>query len=1334
MRNVTSPDPGGTYGTGRIVNITAVLDRPVTLYGEPRLDLNAGPDAHAAYADGNGTDELTFQYSVMPGDGAARLDYAGTGALSMPEGGYVSYGDGRMAAGLQVLLPPGAPGSLGAPGSEPIAVIGGPLPILRPNGTALDDSVSSASGYGALRGAAGIDVLEDGGGAYALVAASAEPDRTNPNPGGVQLIRIHPNGTLSPGGLDRDPGTNRLYQAAHVAAFEMGGMPRALVSGGNSINLYDIGHGGALSFNSSETSAGVDADRLTSVTGVSVLEAYGRTYALASSAPDSFDNAYDGLQLARILANGTLSLNGSATHGEDGFLLDGVTAIEALGPNDGDAAADTPRVLVTSPNDNAVQLVSIHPDGTLSVNGSAKNGTLGFDALAGASSAAVFGTGDGNRTHAVAASALGDTIQLIRIHPDGTLAAAGSAFSGTTDGFDTIGHPQDVDVFEMGGWPYALVSSYASDGVQLVRIDADGGALVAAGSARDEFAGFKSLGSAAGVAVFDAGNRTYALVASQDDHGVQMVRLSPASAVGASSPAGAGPHPIGRSINITVAFDERVVLEDPSRPPSLLLSLDGDTRAAPYLDGNGTAEFVFNYTVRPGDATPSGSGLEYAHAGALVSRGAITDLREEPADLELPRPGADGSLSAARSIAIDGVRPYAVSVSSPNASGTYAPGDDIHITVEFSEAVRVADTPMLEMALDGAIRSVNYSHGAGTGMLTFVYTVRAGDETADLTYAGTGALSLDDGGISDAPGNAAIGALPDQAGRGLLPAGSGSIAIDGAGPRVASVTEAEPGKGAPYRAGEKVGIAVDFGETVTPSAGFNSSLRLALDGEETRTAWYKERSGDGMALVHSYTVQPGDSANPLDYDGPAALSISSGSLADALDNPATVLALPGPDGGPTLAAAGIRIDTERPSILSVSSPDANGTYGVGSEINITVSFGEDVYVAGSPRISLETGGTGGRASYDSGGGSPVLVFSYPVLSGDLASDLEYAGAGALDLNGGTIRDEAGNPAVLRLPDPGSHSSLGGSKDIVVDATGPPRPDEQAYVVSVLSRDRGGSYYDGSAVNITVAFSRAVDVTGMPLLALSTEPPRDAVYVAGSAAAAPPEELAFRYEVREGDVADRLNYAGTGALSLNGGTITHAGGGRDANLELPPVDSARSLRDSGIAIGTGIRGTGGGGTGGGGTDGGTGTQPPAPPSPPPTPPMCSLGLGAADLAVQVEPGMYSDPVRQAVNNTGSEEFVRVELEATPWYIDPASGRPDPGARYLPSSLTVMGADGAAGTFAPLSNGTAVAQGLAGGDPPVQLWFKIDLTSYDRVNATRLVQSIAYTAECASPPPP
>ncbi len=131
------------------------------------------------------------------------------------------------------------------------------------------------------------------------------------------------------------------------------------------------------------------------------------------------------------------------------------------------------------------------------------------------------------------------------------------------------------------------------------------------------------------------------------------------------------------------------------------------------------------------------------------------------------------------------------------------------------------------------------------------------------------------------------------------------------------------------------------------------------------------------------------------------------------------------------------------------------------------------------------------------------------------------------------------------------------------------------------------------------------------------------------------------------------------------------------------------------------------------------------TPPPVVHTCSLRLGETDLAVPAAPGAYSKAVRQAVVNSGSQPFDRVALDATPWYIDPVSDAPDAGAPSLPASLTVSSGTGQGGQFAPLPG--AVADGLGGGQEE-PLWLAINLTGHAQVNGTRLVQDVAYTAEC------
>ena len=1293
--SVSSPDGNGTYGTGRIVEIAVLLDGPAALYGEPRLLLDTDPPRHAEYAGGgNGTADIRFLYTVRPGDEAARLDYAGIGALSLG-GGSIAYAASIYMSDTLPLPEPGSPGSLGD--SSSIGVLGGPLPVLAANGSAVDDSENSGSAYRALGGATGVDVIESGGGALALVAASTEGGA--PNPGAVQLIRVHPNGTLSPGGIVRNDAGNSLYQPVFVAAFEMGGLARAIVSAGVGISLLDVHPNGTVSINDTATNNGNSPggmfDRLGNPEGASVFEAYGSTYAIVASSP----LGESGLQLARILPNGTLSANGSAADGDGGLALDGASSAVVIRAGDGDAAGGPPRALVASPAAGVVQLVTVHPNGTMSRNGSAANGAGGFDALARPGEVAVFAVGGeggenagaGGRTHALVASSADRAVQLVRIHPNGTLAAVGSAANGT-GGFDSIAYVLGIAVFEMGGWTYAVASSFGDDGIQLFRIDQDG-TLVAEGSAADGARGFDALDQAEDLAVFSAGNRTYAMVASQGDNAVQLVRLSPASVTDVSSPLQGGPHPAGTSINITVGFDEPVMLSDPAHPPALLLSLaEGIDRTAGYLSGNGTAGLVFNYTVRPGDASSS---LEYANAGALVSRGAVTDLLGNPVDMGLPPPGEPGSLGRTSSVGIDTEAPSAVSVSSPNASALYGTGSYITVTVRFDEAVYVEGTPLLGLDAGGAgdARHARYEGGDGTHVLSFNYTVLPGDNATRLGYANTTALSNNGGAIRDRAGNDAGLALPPPGSPDSL-GGSNNIEIDGVAPVVLSVSSPD-GRGETYALGNSIRIVVRFSEpvnatgmpeleletgmtdrsaayapgtsasaaelaflykvqdgdeaarldytgtgalslgggTIRDAAGNDASLMLpppgdprslghsndfeidgvsptvlsvSLPGDDdeaytrgdsiriavmfseavyvdeangappptialdtgaaggARTAAYDASGSAGMTLAFTYAVQDGDDTDGLDYANTTALSSNGAAIADAAGNNAS-LTLPPPGSPDSLGGSNnIRIDGVLPTVLSVSSPDDDGAYGIAARINITVTFSEDVRVTGSPALVLDAGAANRTATYDpAGSDGRTLAFVYTVRPGDGTADLEYAGTGALIPRGATILDDAGNGANLALPRPGDPDSLGGSKDIAIDTAAPARPGDPARVLLVESPDAGGTYGAGYAVNITVAFTRDVRVSGTPpLLALSTDPPRSAGYVQGTDGY--DDELSFLYVVQPGDSADPLGYANSSALYLDGATIRDSDG-NDAILVMPAPGSALSLSALHIAV-------------------------------------------------------------------------------------------------------------------------------------------------------------------------
>ena len=241
------------------------------------------------------------------------------------------------------------------------------------------------------------------------------------------------------------------------------------------------------------------------------------------------------------------------------------------------------------------------------------------------------------------------------------------------------------------------------------------------------------------------------------------------------------------------------------------------------------------------------------------------------------------------------------------------------------------------------------------------------------------------------------------------------------------------------------------------------------------------------------------------------------------------------------------VDSTPPTITSINSSTANGTYKVGDVISIQINFSETVLVTGTPQLTVETGTTDRTINYNSGSNSSTLTFSYTVQSGDTTADLDYVATNSLTLNSGTIRDAASNNGTLTLPSPGAANSLGANKNIVIDGVVPT-------VSSVNASTANGTYKLGDSISIQVNFSEAVTVTGTPQLTLETgTTDRTVNYTSGSGTST----LTFNYSIQSGDLSSDLDYVATNSLSLNGGTIRDAAA-NNATLTLASPGAANSL--------------------------------------------------------------------------------------------------------------------------------------------------------------------------------
>ncbi len=602
------------------------------------------------------------------------------------------------------------------------------------------------------------------------------------------------------------------------------------------------------------------------------------------------------------------------------------------------------------------------------------------------------------------------------------------------------------------------------------------------------------------------------------------------SSVSASNPNGT--YPAGQTIHVQVNFSEPVTV---TGTPQLLLETGTTDQTAGYASGSGSSTLVFDYTIQAGDTSAD---LDYHDTGALtLNGGSIADAAANDATLTLATPGAAGSLGANKDIVVDTTAPTVNGVTASNPDGAYKNGQTIHVQVDFTEPVDVTGTPQLALNTSPA-ESAAYISGTGTSTLTFDYTVQAGDNVTLLDYTGTGALTLNGGTIRDAAANDATLTLAAPAAAGSL-SYSKNIAVDTTAPTVSGVSSSNA-DGA-YGAGQTIHVQVNFSEPVDVTG----SPKLALNTTPAESAVYASGSGSST-LVFDYTVQTGDNAATLDYTATNALTLNGGSISDPAANAAT-LTLASPGGAGSLAAGkSITIDTTAPAVTSVSASNANGSYGAGQTIHVQVTFGEPVTVSGVPTLSLNTT-PAESAAYTSGSGTSTLVFDYTVQAGDNVATLDYTGASALSLNGGTIRDASLNDATLTLATPGAAGSLSANRSLTIDTTAPT-------VSTVTSSTPNGAYRAGQTIHVQVVFAEPVNVTGTPQLLLETgSTDQTASYVSGSGSAT----LVFDYTVQPGDTSADLDYHGTGALTLNGGTIADPAG-NNATLTLATPGTAGSL--------------------------------------------------------------------------------------------------------------------------------------------------------------------------------
>ena len=510
---------------------------------------------------------------------------------------------------------------------------------------------------------------------------------------------------------------------------------------------------------------------------------------------------------------------------------------------------------------------------------------------------------------------------------------------------------------------------------------------------------------------------------------VAPVDITPPTVSSVTVPAGAT-YVGGQVLDFLVNFDESITVNTGGGTPQLALTIGATTRQATYQSGSGSSSLLFRYTIQSGEVDSDG----IANGTLASNGGTLRDAAGNNANLTL------NSVGSTASVFVDALAPTVSSVNVP-ANATYVSGQSLDFSINFDESITVntgGGTPQLALTIGATSRQASYQSGSGTSSLLYRYTVQSGDADSDGITIGT--LTSNGGTLRDAAGNNANLTLNSVG-------STASVLVDAVAPAVSSVNVPA---NATYVSGQNLDFTINFDDSITVNTGGGTPQLALTIGATTRQAVYQSGSGTS-SLLYRYTVQNGDA----DSDGIAigTLASNGGTLRDAAGNNANL----------TLSSVGstisVLVDAAAPTVSSVNVP-ANATYLAGQNLDFTVNFDESIYVntaGGTPQLSLTIGSTTRQAAYISGTGTTALLLRYTVQSGD--NDTDGIAVGTLSVNGGTLRDGAGNNATLTL------SSVGSTNSVLVDAL--------ASTISSVSIPNT-AHKVGDVVNATITVSADAD--------------------------------------------------------------------------------------------------------------------------------------------------------------------------------------------------------------------------------------------------------------------
>ena len=492
-----------------------------------------------------------------------------------------------------------------------------------------------------------------------------------------------------------------------------------------------------------------------------------------------------------------------------------------------------------------------------------------------------------------------------------------------------------------------------------------------------------------------------------------------------------GAYTTNETVNVTVDFSEPVTLAGDAM--TVALNCGGAVRIDPF---GPASQASGTYTVGAGENTEDLS----ATAADLTGAATLRDRADNDVDRTLP---AGSNVADSSDIVVDTTIPTITAITAAPTNGLFGVGAAIQTIVVCSEPVTLAGSNLLVRMNSGGDGLV--APFGPADVVTGVYVVARNDVSPELDS--TNVATASGATLLDRAGNAAnlgVGGIPTIA-------DTCDIVVDGILPEITAIVSTTPA--GLYNTGDVINVALTFSEPVA-LAGGNLEVRFNSGGAADIVPFGTLTN----AASGGYTVAVGDSTPNL--DGANAVLAGGATLRDAAGNNADLTAWPPAtnvdDDGQVRA-----IDGVLPYVASIASASPDGFYRSGDKINVTLTFSEQVTLAGSGFRAIGLGlNSGGSVSYTAFSQKTVREIDYEVLAGHNSPRL--AGAGDLAIVGnGELVDAAGNHCILTLPPADNFAA----NEIVVDTTAPA-------FLGVHSVDSGGVFRAGDNIGLRLTFNDA----------------------------------------------------------------------------------------------------------------------------------------------------------------------------------------------------------------------------------------------------------------------